>query len=207
MAGSADLIPLFLAPLIGVGEGLTAPTPYQQKRSFGNLPFQMANEGDANLQAMIAALENKAGTDVTLPDAIVGDLPSFSGGGLPMTIGMPSLDASGHGALRQPYTAPGLKLTAPNYSGANPLGGSTMPTGLSGYLDSSSPVGGGANARTPGHDLSGPNGDGDMRGRHTVSLLRSNEMPDTSDMADSETSGDPTTAALSLLRHAATMSV
>lgn len=212
---SQELLPLFLAPLIGLGSGLTSPNPYQEKRPFNGItPDALLAESHGALSDVLAALGKRASEDVSFPDAVVGDLPTFTGGGLPMAIGMPSLEDLGHGGLRTPYTAKGLDLDLSRFGGGGvappkPGAGRSTPAPEPGTSYPANPAAGGAPNPT-GEEGGPPNGAGPQpphkmaTGPSRNSFLSGDSYaPAGSFLAGPDPStADPTVAALSLLRSA-----
>lgn len=83
--------------------GAFAPSPFQPRQSFKGTPSDPV-KGLGEIQAMLRGLLSgqlaKVELGPDMPGSHVGaGLPSFSGGGLPMPIGVPGTAASGHGDL------------------------------------------------------------------------------------------------------------
>lgn len=91
-----------------------APSPFQERQSFNNSLYENQNispvvgigRTQAGLRDLMGGMAARAREPVSLPDAVVGDVPGFSGGGLPMDIGVGATPER----LKTPYTLPGIDL-------------------------------------------------------------------------------------------------
>jgi hypothetical protein len=188
----------------------------------------MLTQGNNALNDVFTALKEFAARDVTLPGAVTG-MPTFTGGGLPMPIGM--LNGGTDMDVSKPITLKGLQLQPINWStpSSNPPGPQPPPN-------------------AGGTGSSGGDDGGDNGGEHKPNALPDRQrFLDSSLLGDSGSSGDafnfempssltapswrdamsgggfgggvnstgagnpdlkdPTTAALSLLQHVATSGV
>jgi hypothetical protein len=210
----AALAPFIIKAIGDIGAAANAPNPFQPHFPFtGSANANaMAQTGADRMNALFGPLAAKAAAPVTLPHAVVHDLPTFSGGGLPMDIGM-AIQPSDIG-MDQPPSIPGLDLSAlehivphlpstappspPNAGLPSPF--DTAPPDASGHIPPGYPGG-------PGKTIHGPNDPqpNPRRQSFTDSLLAppgssQGASGDTSGTADFAGSQDPTTAAISLLK-------
>lgn len=95
-----------LGPAIG---GALSPNPYQQRQSFEGSSADpttgMTQVQDA-LRELIGTQADKVGKGVTLQSTVDPTLPTFTGGGLPMPIGVKPGDPS----LAKPFSIPGIDV-------------------------------------------------------------------------------------------------
>lgn len=102
----AQVVPALLGVGLGVGSGLTAPNPYQPRTPYegANSPENTLTEARGADEGVYQILSELLGRGVQLPDAVVNTPQGFSGGDLPMPIGL-----SGSGQMaRPPQGLPGL---------------------------------------------------------------------------------------------------
>jgi hypothetical protein len=124
-----------LAAIVGAGSSAFAPSPFQPRTRFtdpsqatgSNDPQAVMGDAQRALQGIFGLEAGRATSPVELPDAKVNPLPTFSGGGLPMPIGMLEGDMSSLGDLG---TGPSLD---PRSNQISPIGSA----GASGGADTS----------------------------------------------------------------------
>lgn len=97
--------------LSGLFGGLGAANSGQDRTSFAGTavdPTDLMTEQANNLRGFGSALTKRLGEGISLPDAYVQDLPTFTGGGLPQPIGLSGRDP----ALKDPsrLSLPGIDL-------------------------------------------------------------------------------------------------
>lgn len=173
-----------------------APSPYQPRQTFSNNGGGDLRSSLGSIQATLGsvlsgALE-KVGDGPSLPDAHVGTLPSFSGGGLPMPIGVTSAKDSGHGDLLTGYgTSNVLNPTVPTVEGNVPPGSTPGNT-------RSLPTPPGINVPLGNADPTFPGGSESTWGSASSALSSGKDGIRGSQLLDPQTQG-----ALQLLYHAA----
>lgn len=107
--------PITLGAIIGAvgktAESAFAPSPYQPRQSFSGTsadPVTGLTQVQNTLRQLLGGAIGKVSQGVDLPDAHVGTLPTFTGGGLPGPVGVTSAQDSGHGNLASGLHLPGL---------------------------------------------------------------------------------------------------
>lgn len=93
MGAEAAYIPLIAAAIGaggGIGTALLTPSP-QERRSYKGTTFDPVTVNTDAYSAITSALKDatqRARQPVELPNAVVGDMPTFTGGGLPSPVGV-----------------------------------------------------------------------------------------------------------------------
>lgn len=106
---STTILPALIKGGFDAVGGALQPNPFQERVSFRGTdadPMRTLPEFQNMLRGVLGGVGEWAGRDVTLPDAKVGELPQFTGGGLPMAIGVNPASEN----LRSGYTLPGITL-------------------------------------------------------------------------------------------------
>lgn len=102
----------------GLGQGLSQQT----RQSYGNAAPDLLKSTTGHLNDLWSALATRANQGISLPDAVVGSIPTFTGGGLPMPIGVMQTGPLANGGT-------GLSLPGLGIDPTNPLIRSTGPPG------------------------------------------------------------------------------
>lgn len=201
---------LAMAGTSGLSAAL-APSTFQPRQTFRGTsadPVASLTSVQDVLRSVLGGAIDKAGAPVSLPDAHVGSLPSFAGGGLPMPIGVTSAADSGHADLLRPFSLPGINMGT---GGASVGGARYAPPGSFTPTDTSNPIGDSPlSNRTPSAPGSQPSLPGQSGSGARQAIVNPGAVPriEPSALAAPTAPGLPsldprTSGALKLLLHAA----
>lgn len=152
MGAEGAYIPLIAAAIGaggGIGTALMTPSP-QERQSFRGTDFDPIKVNSETYRAImdsLGAATKRAGTPVELPNAVVQDLPTFTGGGMPSPIGVTGRAPDALRRIGIPYTptggGPGWPNDHPDTAPGSPITGPTTPP------PADTPIPGGPDPRHP----------------------------------------------------------